>query len=202
MDVRPLAVDDATRARVHFLVVGHALTEVERVNRLVSGRRAETSAEHSWHLALAAATLAAEHAPEVDLADVLVMLAIHDVVEVRAGDVPIYDTAARRAAEAVEAAAARELFGLLPADEGVAMLRRWEAFEAGQTPAARFARALDRLQPLLLHWAGDGAAWAQRGVTVAQERDIAAQVAAWWPSLGALADALVDDADARGMLVR
>lgn len=196
-----LSVDAVTRARVDFLVVAHGLTLIERVNRLLDGSRSETSAEHSWHLALTALVLASEHAPEVDLEEVLTMLLVHDLVEVDAGDVPIYDTAARAAIEAVERAAAQRLFGLLPAEQGARLHAAWEAFEAAATPEARFARAIDRMQPMLVHWAGDGGAWAQRGVTVAQERAFVETITAWWPSLGPVAAAIVDDAVARGMLV-
>jgi putative hydrolases of HD superfamily len=195
-----LSLDDAGRARVDFLVTAHGLTLVQRVNRLLDGSRSETSAEHSWHLALTALILAPEHAPELDLEEVLTMLLVHDIVEVDAGDVPIYDVEARLAIEEVERVAAERLFGLLPPEQGARLRAAWEEFEEAQTPAARFARAVDRMQPMLLHWAGDGAAWAARGVTEAQEREFVATITAWWPSLGPVAAAIVDDAMARGML--
>ncbi len=199
-DPHRLSLDALARARVDFLVTAHGLTLVERVNRLLDGSRSETSAEHSWHLALTAVVLAPDHAPEIDLEQVLTMLLVHDVVEVDAGDVPIYDTAARAAIEAVERAAAERLFGLLPAEQGARLRAAWDAFETVATPEARFARAIDRMQPMLVHWAGDGAAWAQRGVTVAQERAFVEAITGWWPSLGPVAEAIVDDAIARGML--
>lgn len=199
-DPHRLSLDEAARARVDFLVTAHGLTLVERVNRLLDGSRSETSAEHSWHLALTAVVLAPQHAPELDLEAVLTMLLVHDLVEVDAGDVPIYDVEARLAIEAVERAAADRLFALLPVQQGTRLRAAWEEFEAAQTPEARFARAIDRMQPMLVHWAGDGAAWAQRGVTVAQEREFVETIAAWWPSLRPVAAAIVDDAIARGML--
>jgi putative hydrolase of HD superfamily len=196
-----LSLDAAARARVDFLVTAHGLTLVQRVNRLLDGSRSETSAEHSWHLALTALVLAPEHAPELDLERVLTMLLVHDLVEVDAGDVPIYDAEARAAIEEVERAAAQRLFGLLPPKQGERLREAWDAFEAVATPEARFARAVDRMQPMLVHWAGDGAAWAQRGITVAQERAFVETITGWWPSLGPVAAAIVDDAVARGMLV-
>jgi putative hydrolase of HD superfamily len=167
----------------------------------LDGSRSETSAEHSWHLALTAIVLAPEHAPDLDLEQVLTMLLVHDLVEIDAGDVPIYDTEARVAIEAVERAAAERLFGLLPPEQGARLRAAWEQFEDAATPEARFARAVDRMQPMLVHWAGDGAAWAQRGITVAQERAFVETITGWWPSLGPVAAAIVDDAVARGMLV-
>jgi putative hydrolase of HD superfamily len=196
-----LSLHAAARAQVDFLVTAHGLTLVERVNRLLDGSRSETSAEHSWHLALTALVLAPEHGPQLDLEQVLTMLLVHDLVEVDAGDVPIYDTQAREAIEEVERAAAQRLFGLLPPEQGERLRAAWDAFEAAATPEARFARAVDRMQPMLVHWAGDGAAWAQRGITVAQERAFVEMITAWWPSLGPVAAAIVDDAVERGMLV-
>lgn len=196
-----LALDGDTRARLDFLVAAHGLTAVTRLNRLLDGSRAETSAEHSWHLALTALVLAPAHGgAELDLARVLALVIVHDVVEVDAGDVPVYGVAARDAAAAAEARAAERLFGLLPADEGAELRALWHEFEAARTPEARFARAVDRLQPILVHWAGDGATWREHTITEAQERAMVERVAAFWPPLRVVAEALVDDAVARGLL--
>jgi putative hydrolases of HD superfamily len=195
-----LAVDGPTRARLEFLVTAHTLTSVSRLNRLLDGSRGETSAEHSWHLALTATVLAREHAPGVDLGRVLTMLTIHDLVEVEAGDVPIYDEQARVDIVAEEERAAERLFGKLPDEQGAGLLELWHRFEAAETDAARFARAVDRLQPLLLHWAGDGGVWKERGVTVEQERRLMAAIGEFWPPLAEVGKALIDDAHRQGML--
>jgi putative hydrolases of HD superfamily len=200
MTVESLPVPEETRRRLDFLVASHALTGVGRLNRLVDGSRAESSAEHSWHLTLTAIALAGEYAPEVTLGRVLTMLAIHDLVEVEAGDVPIYDEQARIDIEAEERLAAERLFGRLPAPQGAELLAAWHEFEDASTPDARFARAVDRLQPLLLHWAGDGSVWAARGVTVEQERRLMSAIEQFWPPLGPIATALIDDAHRRGLL--
>lgn len=195
-----LPVTDSTRRQLDFLLAAHELTGIVRLNRLLDGSRGESSAEHSWHLALAAVVLAGEHAPGLDTGRVLTMLVVHDLVEVEAGDVPIYDEQARLDVVAAEQRAAAALFGRLPGGDGARLLALWQEFEDAVTPAARFARAVDRLQPLLLHWASDGAVWAERAVTVAQERRLTAAVAAFWPSLGPLAETLVADAHRRGLL--
>lgn len=197
-----LAIDDARRAQLAFLLHAHRLTEVTRLNRLLDGSRSETSAEHSWHLALVALVLAGSDAPEVDMRRVLTMLVIHDLVEIEAGDVPIHDEQARLDIAAEEERAAARLFACLPDGEGAQLLGLWHEFEGAATDDARFARAVDRLQPLLLHWAGDGAAWASRGVTVEQERRVMAAIGEFWPSLGPLARDLIADAAARGLLRR
>jgi putative hydrolase of HD superfamily len=200
-DPHALPVPPEQGRRLDFLLAAHELTGVTRVNRLLDGSRGETSAEHSWHLAVAALALAEDVAPTVDVGRVVAMLLIHDLPEVYAGDVPIYDEQARLSIVAAEEAAAARLFAKLPAGQGDRMLALWHEFERAESDDARFAKAIDRLQPLLLHWAGDGAAWAERRVTVAQEQRIMAAVGTYWPPLGPVAAALVADARRRGMLV-
>lgn len=129
-----------------------------RHNPLADGSRRENDAEHMWHLTVMALVLA-EHAEEpVDLLRVLTAVALHDVVEIDAGDVLLYDDDARVAAAAGERAAAERIFGLLPADQAGQLRGLWEEFEARTSADARFAAAVDRLQPLLLNAAAGGGA--------------------------------------------
>src|SRR5260370_20217900 len=176
-----LPVGETTHRQLDFLLASHRLTSVYRLNRLLDGSRSESSAEHSWHLAVSPIALAADHAPGVDLATVVIMLLIHDLVEIDAGDVPIYDEQRRLDIVAEEHRAAVALFARLPPAQGAALLSLWREFEEAQTEAARFARAVDRLQPLLLHWASDGAAWGGRSVTVRQEPRLIAALADFLP---------------------
>jgi putative hydrolase of HD superfamily len=176
-----LRLAEADRARLSFLVVAHGLTAVQRLNRLLDGSRGETSAEHSWHLALTAVVLQDYAGPTVQIAQVLQMLLVHDIVEVDAGDVPIYDEPGRTAVAEAEQRAARRLFGLLPEPDAAAHLALWHEFEDAQTDDARFARALDRLQPVLLHWAGGGTVWRERRITEHQERRILELIDQYWP---------------------
>jgi putative hydrolase of HD superfamily len=202
MDARlsALAIAEADRARLRFLVEAHALTNVQRLNRVLDGSRAETSAEHSWHLALSAVMLSEHAGPTVALDRVVEMLLVHDVVEVDAGDVPVYDTAARLAVAEVEVQAADRLFALLPEPDAAYYRALWQEFELAETDDARFARALDRLQPILVHWAGGGAVWRERGTTIDAERRLLEIIVALWPPLGPLATAIVEDALERGMI--
>ena len=197
-----LAVDEADRARLTFLVAAHALTGVQRLNRVLDSSRPETSAEHSWHLALSAIMLREHAGPSVALERVVEMLLIHDVVEVDVGDVPVYDEPGRLAIAEHEERAAQRLFGLLPEPDAGAYLALWREFEAAQTDDARFARALDRLQPILVHWAGGGTVWQDRQVTVGDEARLLAVIETHWPPLLGLATALIDDALARGLILR
>jgi putative hydrolase of HD superfamily len=144
-----------------------------------------------------------EHAgPTVALGRVVEMLPVHDIVEVDVGDVPVYDTAKRLAVADLEDRAADRLFALLPEPEGSYYRQLWREFESAETDDARFARALDRLQPILVHWAGGGIVWRERGTTVEDEQQLLAVIKQHWPPLAPLAAAIVEDAVQRGMLVR
>jgi putative hydrolase of HD superfamily len=141
------------------------LKSVLRRTSLHDGSRRENSAEHSWHLASMALVLA-EYAPDgTDVTRAMHLCLVHDVVEVDAGDTFAYDTAGYADKAAREQAAATRLFGLLPLDQGIAFRAMWEEFEQGETPTARFANALDRLQPLLANLATGGGSWRELGVT-------------------------------------
>jgi len=140
-----------------FLVELDKLKTVLRRTSLIDRSRAENTAEHSWHIAVAAALLE-EHAVGhgVDLLRVVKMLLNHDVVEIDAGDTFCYDAEANRDKLEREERAAERLFGLLPADQGAELRALWEEFEARETAEARYAAALDRIQPVLqnLHTEG------------------------------------------------
>ena len=165
----PVAGDaDALQRRLRFLVEADRLKAVLRRTRLVDGSRHENSAEHSWHLALMAVLLADQAGAAVDLSRVLPMLLVHDVVEIDAGDTFCYDAGANLDKNARENAAAARLFGLLPEDDGRRLRALWDEFEAGETDDARFAVALDRMQPLLLNFHGGGGSWREHGVKRAQ----------------------------------
>lgn len=145
-------------AQMAFLHEADALKAVARATRTGEGRF-ENSAEHSWHLALYALILA-EHAPKGVSADRVIRMALlHDLVEIDAGDTPIFGEvdAAKQAAD--EAAAADRLFGMLPADQGAALRALWEEFEAAESPDARFAKALDRFTAPNQNLLSDGGSW-------------------------------------------
>jgi putative hydrolase of HD superfamily len=151
--------------QLEFLLEADRLKQVERRTRIVGGRRLENSAEHSWHLALFALMLV-EHADEaVDIARVVSMLLLHDLVEIDAGDTFAYDVDGHADKEAREQAAADRLFGLLPDDQGAWARQLWDEFEACSTAEARFALALDRLQPVLLNHANGGGPWREHGIS-------------------------------------
>lgn len=152
--------------QIAFIIEADKLKEVFRQSLNSQSRRRENDAEHSWALCLIAITLA-EHAnvPDLNLPHTLKMLLIHDVVEIDAGDTFAYDEAAMATQHERESKAADRIFGLLPDDQAKEFRALWEEFEAHETAEAKFARSIDRFQPMLLNCLTEGAAWNKHGVT-------------------------------------
>ncbi len=152
--------------QIQFIVEIDKLKQVLRQTLLMDESRQENSAEHSWHLAMMAILLA-EYAPssDVDVLHVIKMLLVHDLVEIDAGDTFCYDVSSNQTKAAREAQAATRLFGMLPEEQGAELRTLWEEFEARETTTARFAAALDRLQPLLHNQQTKGGTWRIHGIT-------------------------------------
>lgn len=152
-------------AQMGFLQEADKLKSVLRATTLGDGSRHENSAEHSWHLALYALVLS-EHAPEgTDLTRVIKMLILHDLIEIDAGDTPLWGDHDKAAVKAAEARAASRIFGLLPEDQAQEFRALWDEFEARESPDARFAKALDRFQPPNQNLASDGVSWRDYNVS-------------------------------------
>jgi len=182
-----------------FLIACDAFKRIERRNYLADGSRQENDAEHTWHMALYAVLLHGELEGDADLARVLSMIVVHDLVEIHAGDTFAYDDAARAGQAEREEAAARALFGPLPDDVEARVAGLWREFEAGETPEARIARQLDRLQAFAQNIASDGKAHRENGVTRSRTRRRMAETLAGDPTLARLAEALYAHADRRGL---
>jgi len=152
--------------QIAFLKEIDKIKHVMRRSRLLDDSRYENDAEHAWHLAVMAMTLA-EHAndDELDIPTVIKMVLLHDVVEIDAGDTLVYDTAGREEKKEQESRAAERIFGLLPQDQAKAFGDLWEEFEARETSEARFAAALDRLEPILQNASTRGHAWQKHGIS-------------------------------------
>lgn len=189
-------------SQIRFLLEADRLKTVTRQSLITDESRRENSAEHSWHLALMALVLAEHAPPGTDLGRVMAMLVVHDLVEIDAGDLFVYaDATAQARQEASERTAADRIFALLPQPQGASVLGLWKEFEERRTPEARFARALDRLQPMLLNMETRGGTWMDHGVTadqVALKVDLIAQGSA---SLGAYAKTMIATAVERGILL-
>ncbi len=151
-----------------FLTEADKLKSTLRATKLCDGSRRENSGEHSWHIALYAMTLA-EHANRpVDIARVIRMLLIHDLVEIDAGDVPIHAEYDQTAQLAIEQAAAERIFGLLPDDQALEFRTLWDEFESAESDDAVFAKSIDRVQPVIANLETDGGSWPDFNVTPEQ----------------------------------
>lgn len=154
--------------QMEFILEVDKVKKIVRQTYLSDASRKENDAEHSWHLALMAVLLKEYSNEEVDLAKVIPMVLIHDLVEIDAGDTYAYDEAGAKTKRDRETKAADRIFGLLPSDQGTWLRELWEEFEAYETAEAKFAHVLDNAQPLLLNDASNGRSWAEHGVHKSQ----------------------------------
>ena len=192
---------DRLERQIEFIIEIDGLKQVFRQSLLLKDGRRENDAEHSWHLAIMAVLLI-EHATDsgVDLLRVVKMMLVHDLVEIDAGDTFAYDEEAHQDKEVREQRAADRIFNLLPADQAADMRQLWDEFEARQTPSARYAAALDRLQPVLLNLFSGGGGWRRHGITKQQVIDYNRQIAEGAPGLWEWVRERIDRAVEEGAL--
>lgn len=170
--------------QIRFLNEADKLKSTLRATTLCDGSRRENSAEHSWHLTLYALVLADQAGPEVDVNRVIKMLILHDLVEIDAGDNPIFGEYDATEMEAQEQAAADRIFGLLPDDLRDGLRAIWEEFEAAETPTAQFAKSLDRFQPPMQNLVAGGGSWIEYEVSEATIAErVGAKIAIGAPGL-------------------
>jgi putative hydrolase of HD superfamily len=161
-------MDERLQKQIDFIVEIDRLKEINRQTYLMDGSRHENDAEHSWHIAMMALMLA-EHSDEAfDALRVVKMLLIHDIVEIDAGDVFIYDEKGNNGKSERERMAARRIYNILPESQAHAYMELWREFEERKTPEARFAMAMDRLQPILQNYYTKGKSWRAHGITASQ----------------------------------
>jgi len=194
------SLDNRLANQFRFLLEVDRLKTVIRGNRIADASRKENTAEHSWHLALFATVLAEWAADQVDINRVVKMLLLHDIVEIDAGDTPIYEQTEDADHVQGERAAASRIFGLLPDDQAEQFKQLWEEFEAAETADARFAKAVDRLQPILLNHVVGGGTWTDYNMDVHRERSVTIRIAESAPALWAAAESIFADAVANGWL--
>ncbi|EJG2368807.1 HD domain-containing protein [Vibrio parahaemolyticus] len=192
---------DRLEKQLTLLIELDKLKSVLRRTRVKSAEgRLENSGEHSWHVALMA-VLMEEHAnAPVDICRVMKMLLIHDVVEIDAGDTFVYDTAASKEQAEKEIKAAERLFGMLPTDQGQELLALWQEFEAAQSDDAKYAKALDRLIPMLLNYHNNGQSWKENSVTREQALTINKRIEFGSVTLWDKAKELIEEATEKGWL--
>lgn len=184
--------------QLRFVVELDRLKGVLRETLICDGSRRENSAEHSWQLAMMAILLS-EHAPAgTDLLRAVKMALIHDIVEIDAGDAFCYDPAATAGKEERERAAADRLFGMLPDDQATELRELWDEYEELATGEARYANALDRLQPLLQNMETGGGTWRMHGVARERVQERMRPIARGMPGVWAYVEAALGRAAAAG----
>lgn len=154
--------------QLNFLKEIDRLKTVMRQSPLLDQSRKENSAEHSWHLAMYALILNEHACATVDIGRVIQMLLLHDIVEIDVGDFPIHGGSSNGLQAELESRAALRLFGLLPQEQGNECLKLWQEFERAETEDAKFAKALDRFQPLLVNVFTSGGTWTESGISLEQ----------------------------------
>ena len=161
-------MDERIQKQLAFSLEIDKVKNILRQTHLSGHGRRENDAEHSWHMAVMAYLLK-EHANEqVDIGRVMLMCLIHDIVEIDAGDTYAYDTDSQKSQKEREDRAKERIFSLLPEDQKAELVSLFDEFEANETSEAKFAHAMDNIQPLMLNDSNDGADWREHGVAAEQ----------------------------------
>jgi putative hydrolase of HD superfamily len=184
---------------IDFILELDKLKGVTRKTRPLGLDRYENSAEHSWQIAMLASSLAHYTAEVIDLDHVIRMLLVHDIGEIDTGDTIVYAVGGWEERKAAELAAVRRIFGLLPEAHADRFLNLWREFEAGETPEARYANAVDRAMPVLLNLANGGQSWRENGITHARVVGrVEGQIRNGCPALWEYIEARLEEERARG----
>jgi len=150
---------DHLSKQISFIKEIDKIKYIQRKTKLFNSDRCENDAEHSWHLAMMTIVLAEHSDTPIDVLKVLKMVLIHDIVEIDAGDIFMYDTQKSHTNTENERMAAIRIFGLLPTEQGDELIAIWEEFETGVTNEAKFAKSMDRFEPLLQNVSNNGGTW-------------------------------------------
>lgn len=193
-------INERLQKQLEFMLELDKMKNLYRQTYVLHEDRKENDAEHSWHLSLMAFMLAEYSSEPVDVAHVMKMVILHDVVEIDAGDTYCYDTEGYKSKAEREEKSAQRIFGLLPDDQREEFYGLWREFEDCQTPDAKFAALLDRLQPLLLNYSKSGISWREHGISEKQvtDRNLAYFDSA--PELGDVIKQVIKDAVKKGWL--
>ena len=161
-------MDERLQKQLDFSLEIDKEKNIFRQTHLSGHGRNENDSEHAWHMAIMAYLLREYSNEPVDTAKVMLMCLIHDIVEIDAGDTYAYDEEGLKTQKARENAAKERIFSLLPDDQKEELMSLFDEFEASETPEARFAHAIDNLQPLILNNSNDGSDWKEHGVSARQ----------------------------------
>ncbi|MEO1052919.1 MAG: HD domain-containing protein [Bacteroidota bacterium] len=176
------------------------LKYVFRKTRLFESDRHENDAEHSWHLAMMAIVLAEHTNDDIDILKVLKMLLIHDIVEIDAGDTFLFDKNKSHDNTEEELAAAKRIFGMLPSEQEQELITLWEEFESAESNEAKFAKAIDRLAPILQNVSNNGGTWAEYDVPYAEVHAKKKRIGEGSATLWQYVETLLDESVDKGIL--
>lgn len=186
--------------QISFIKEIDKLKYIQRKTKLFNSDRPENDAEHSWHLAMMTIVLAEHSDKPIDVLKVLKMVLIHDIVEIDAGDIFIYDTEKNHTNTDEELIAAKRIFGLLPIEQAEEFIAIWQEFEAGMTDEAKFAKAMDRFEPLLQNTSNDGGTWAEFNVPYQKVFDKKKAIKDSSTAIWNYAEKLINESVERGIL--
>ncbi|SFB55187.1 HD domain-containing protein [Algoriphagus aquimarinus] len=186
--------------QVAFIKEIDKLKYIQRKTKLFNSDRLENDAEHSWHLAMMTIVLAEHSDKPIDVLKVVKMVLIHDIVEIDAGDTFIYDTTKNHTNTEEELLAAKRIFGLLPTAQAEEFIAVWEEFEAGETDEAKFAKAMDRFEPLLQNTSNNGGTWAEFDVPYQKVYDKKKAIKQGSESIWNYAENLINESVEKGIL--
>lgn len=161
-------MDERLRKQLEFILEIDKEKNILRQTHLSGNGRRENDAEHAWHMAIMAFLLKEYSNEEIDISRVMLMCLIHDIVEIDAGDTYAYDMKGRETQKEREEAAKERIYSLLPAEQKKILCDIFDEFEANETAEAKFAHAMDNLQPLLLNDSNNGADWREHNVKASQ----------------------------------
>ncbi len=186
--------------QVEFIKEIDKLKYIQRKTKLLNSDRPENDAEHSWHLAMMAIVLAAHSNQPIDLLKVIKMVLIHDVVEIDAGDTFIYDTQKNHTNTDEELLATQRIFGILPEAQAQELILIWKEFEEGITAEAKFARSMDRFEPLLQNTSNNGGAWTEFNVPYQKVYDKKKVIKEGAETVWDYAESLIENSVKKGIL--
>lgn len=192
--------NEKLKRQIEFAITIDKMKNVFRRSLITDGSRNENDAEHSWHFAMLAMLLEEYSAEKVNIERVLKIALVHDLVEVYAGDTFAYDSKGNADKLEREIAAAEKLFGSLDGEQGAELRALWDEFEAKETPEARYANAIDRIQPLMLNFMTNGHTWKQGDVHAPQVLERMAIIKTAAPELWSVVDGIINTSIEIGIL--
>jgi len=188
--------------QVDFIKEIDKLKYIQRKTKLFNSDRNENDAEHSWHLAMMTIVLAQHANHPVDVLKVLKMVLIHDIVEIDAGDTFIYDTAKNHTNTEEELMAAKRIFGMLPKEQAEEFIAIWQEFEEGVSNEAKFARSMDRFEPLLQNTSNNGGTWKEFNVPYQKVYEKKQKIKDGSTAIWEYAEQLLNESVEKGILIK